>query len=416
MKKIMITLFALALSGCTPAAAMNVLSKTEGHLNSDKEVYRLDEDWLKNYNDFAFDLHQKLIDDDDSTFFSPASILLALAMTSQGAHQETLNQMLKVFHMEDVDQNEFAQTMKQFQLRLLTYKYNTLSLANSIWMRKGYDEFVRDEFLNINRENYGAFIASLDFNDPQASKTINHWVKDNTGGLIDKIVEDQINPLTVMFLINTIYFNAEWMEKFEKKDTRDDTFYAKTPKQIKFMNQDAAFPYVETDDYQAVMLPYKEYESSMIIFLPKEGKNIELTSDLYQQIFRDMVSQTLSAAKGLTVRLSLPKMELSTEVKLAETLQALGMTDAFDPGLADFSQMSSSAIEDQLHIANVLHKAVLKVDEKGTEAAAATSVEMGVTSMPISDVSMIVNRPFTVILADATGAVIFMGHVLDPLP
>jgi serpin B len=182
------------------------------------------------------------------------------------------------------------------------------------------------------------------------------------------------------------------------------------------MNQDATFPYVETEDYQAVMLPYKEYESSMIVFLPKEGKNIELTSQLYQQIFDEMTAQTLAAQKGLTVRLSLPKMELSTEIRLVDTLKTLGMTDAFDPGLADFSRMSSTALQDQLHIANVLHKAVLKVDEKGTEAAAATSVEMGVTSMPMSDVSMMVNRPFTVILADATGAVIFMGNVLDPMP
>jgi serine protease inhibitor len=416
MKKIMIAIFAIALSACTPATAMNVLSKTEGHLNTKEEVLRLEDEWLKSYNDFAFDLHRQLIDDEDSTFFSPASILLALAMTAQGADQETLNQMLRAFHMENVDQSDFARQMKLFQQRLLSHKYNTLNLANSIWMRKGYDEFIRDEFLNINKENYGAFIAGLDFNDPAASKTINNWVKDNTGGLIDKIVEEQINPMTVMFLINTVYFKAEWMEKFEKNSTRDDTFYAKTPKQVKFMNQDAIFPYVETDDYQAVMLPYKEYESSMIVFLPKEGKNIELTSDLYEQIFREMVSQTLSATRGKTVRLSLPKMELSTEVKLVETLKALGMTDAFDPGKADFSMMSSTALQDQLHIANVLHKAVLKVDEKGTEAAAATSVEMGVTSMPISDVSMIVNRPFTVILADATGAVIFMGQVLDPLP
>jgi serine protease inhibitor len=415
MKKIMIALSALALSACTPATAMNVLSKTNGHLSSSEEVFRLDEDWLKDYNDFAFDLHSR-IKDDESTFFSPASILLALGMTAQGANHQTLDQMLKIFNMDQINQTDFAETMKQFQLRLLSYQYNTLTLANSIWMRKGYDEFVLDEFLDINKENYGAFIAGLDFNDPAASKTINEWVKTNTGGLIDKIVEDQISPLTVMFLINTIYFKAEWMEAFEKKDTRDDTFYAKTPKQVRFMNQESVFPYVETDDFQAIMLPYKEYESSMIVFLPKEGKNVSLTSELYQQIFEEMTKQTLSAYRGTTVHLSLPKMELSTEVKLVETLKALGMTDAFNPSFADFSLMSSTALQDQLHIANVLHKAVLKVDEKGTEAAAATSVEMGVTSMPIYDVSMIVNRPFTLILADASGAVIFMGDVLDPMP
>jgi serpin B len=129
-----------------------------------------------------------------------------------------------------------------------------------------------------------------------------------------------------------------------------------------------------------------------------------------------MTAQILSATRGKLVRLSTPKMQLATEVKLAEALNALGMVDAFSPEKADFSKMSSTALQQQLHIAGVLHKAVLKVDEKGTEAAAATSVEMGVTSMPIIDAYMKVNRPFTVILADATGAVIFMGDVLDPQP
>jgi serine protease inhibitor len=416
MKKFVIACFALALAACTPAAAMNVLSKTEGHLDSNDEVYRLDQDWLKSYNDFAFDLHLQLMDGKDSTFFSPASILLALGMTAQGADKDTLLQMLSAFHMENLDSLEFAEMMKQFQQRLLTQKYNTLNLANSIWIRQGVEESIRDDFLQINKDYYGAFVAGLDFNDPQASKTINDWVKNNTKGLIDKIVEDQINPLTLMFLINTVYFKGEWMETFDKNLTRDDTFYAKNPKQVKFMNQDAFFPYVETDDYQAVMLPYKEFESSMIIFLPKEGKDIVLTAPLYQEIFEDMTAQILSATRGNLVRLSLPKMQLATEIKLAEALSALGMVDAFRPDKADFSKMSTTALQDQLHIAGVLHKAVLKVDEKGTEAAAATSVEMGVTSIPMIDAVMKVDRPFTVILADATGAVIFMGDVLDPQP
>lgn len=416
MKKIMIALTALALSACTPAAAMNVLSKTEGHLNSNEEVYRLDQEWLKSYNDFAFNMHFQLMDGKEGTFFSPASILLALGMTAQGADQNTLQQMLAAFSMDNMDQLKFAEMMKQFQLRLLTHKYNTLNLANSIWIRKGVEESIRDDFLKINKDFYGAFIAGLDFNDPQASKTINGWVKDNTNGLIDKIVEEQINPLTLMFLINTVYFKGEWIDKFDKNLTQDDTFYAKNPKQVKFMNQDAFFPYVETDDYQAVMLPYKEYESSMIIFLPKESKEIKLTADLYSEIFKNMTAQILSATRGKLVRLSIPKMQLATEVKLADALKALGMVDAFNPNEADFSKMSSTALQQQLHIAGVLHKAVLKVDEKGTEAAAATSVEMGVTSMPIIDAYMKVNRPFTVILADATGAVIFMGDVLDPQP
>jgi serpin B len=416
MRKFLIAYLALFLVACTPAAAMNVLSKTEGHLQSDQEVYQLDEFWLKSYHDFVFDLHRQLADDKDNTFFSPASIMLALGMTSQGADQATLDQMYKAFHIQNTDQIEFAKQMKQFQLRLLTHKYNTLTLANSIWMRKGYDEFVRDDFLKINKDYYGAYIAALDFNDPLASKTINGWVKTNTKGLIDKIVEDQINPLTVMFLINTVYFKAEWMETFDKNLTKNDTFYAKKPKQVKFMNQDATFPYVETEDYQAVMLPYKEFESSMIIFLPKEGKDITLSSDLYQEIFNNMTAQILSAYKGKLIRLSLPKMELATEISLVAALKSMGITHAFDAGLADFSKMSTSALSDQLHIANILHKAVLKVDEKGTEAAAVTSVEMGVTSMPMINASMIVNRPFTLILADASGAVIFMGDVIDPQP
>ncbi len=414
MKKTMLALLSLVLAACTPAVAMNVLSKTEGHLNQSEDIYRLDETWLKNYTAFAFDLHRQITDDKENTFFSPASILLALGMTTQGANNQTLRQMLDVFHMGQFDAQSFAESMKLFQQRLLTPKTHTLNLGNSIWMRKGYDANVKEDFLSVNRKYYGAFIAALDFNDPAASKTINQWVKDNTKGLIDKIVEDQISPLTVMFLINTVYFKADWQDMFDKNLTREDTFYAKNPKQVKFMNQDAYFPYVETDDYQAVMIPYKDFQSSMIVFLSKEGKDVHLTAELYDQLFNDLSFQIISAYRGKLVRLSLPKMELATEIKLVDVLKSLGMTDAFNPAVADFSNLSTTALSDQLHIANVLHKAVLKVDEKGTEAAAVTSVEVGVTSVPVIDATMKVNRPFTVILADATGAILFMGDVQDP--
>ena len=414
MKKTVLALLSVVLAACTPATAMNVLSKTEGHLNQSEDIYRLDETWLKSYTSFAFDLHRQMADDKENTFFSPASILLALGMTAQGANDQTLRQMLDVFHMGQLDAQSFAESMKLFQQRLLTPKTHTLNLGNSIWMRKGYDTHVKEDFLSVNRDYYGAFIAALDFNDPAASKTINQWVKDNTKGLIDKIVEDQISPLTVMFLINTVYFKADWQDMFDKNLTRNYTLYAKTAKQIKFMNQDAYFPYVETEDYQAVMIPYKDFQSSMIVFLPKEGKDVRLTAELYDQLFKELSFQIISAYRGKLVRLSLPKMELATEIKLVEVLKNLGMTDAFNPAAADFSNLSTTALTDQLHIANVLHKAVLKVDEKGTEAAAATSVEIGVTSVPEIDAFMKVDRPFTVILADATGAILFMGDVLDP--
>lgn len=406
----------LFMSACSTTSPIQILESSSGHLENPLEVKTLDESWLERYHAFVFDLDHELKDSSKNVFYSPASILLALGMSAQGADKETWAQMIDAFHMKTLDQADFALALRTFQSKLLSYETNTLEIANSLWILDSYTEQVRPDFLKVNRESFGASIASLDFNDPASADVINEWVKKNTKGLIEKIVEPPIDPMTVMFLINTIYFKADWEDPFTKEATYSDVFHGPQDKNIDYMRQLNSYPYLETADYQVVALPYADQEAFMMVYLPKADSSITLDSTLYASLSKDLRDQMIHGSSAGLIELHLPKMDLSMRTQLNENLIALGIRDAFDPSFSDFSKMSSNALSDQLHISSVMHEAVLKVDEKGTEAAAVTSIEMGTTSMPIISGIMKVDHPFKLILADASGAILFMGDIIDPMP
>jgi serpin B len=287
-----------------------------------------------------------------------------------------------------------------------------LNIVNAIWGQEGY-AFL-PEFLDVLAQNYGAGLRLLDFvGAPEESRrVINDWVSEQTEGKIrDLIAQGLINPMIRLVLTNAIYFNAPWSFPFEPQDTEEGTFHLLDGGEVTvpMMNQSLKFPYAEGEGYQALELPYGLGELSMLILLPQAGQfeafESSLTADRADRIVRDL--------EEWGVTLAMPKFKFESSFDLGETLAAMGMPNAFDAGSepADFSGMTGSR---DLSIAFVVHKAFVSVDERGTEAAAATGVGMAV-SAPQRNAEFIVDRPFIFLIRDReTGAILFLGRVVNP--
>jgi serpin B len=253
----------------------------------------------------------------------------------------------------------------------------------------------------------------LDFAaDPESSRdTINNWISDQTEGRIkDLIPRGALDKLTRLVLTNAIYFNAAWATPFEKSQTQDGPFHLQSGGQVTvpMMRQTKSFGYAEGQNYQAVELPYDGRELSMVILLPKSGQ-----FDAFEGALNaGQVNTILKNLKQRQVVLSLPRFKIESEFNLAATLAAMGMPAAFSSE-ADFSGMDGGK---NLFISDVIHKAFVTVDEAGTEAAAATAVVMGLTSvMPEQPVEVTVDRPFVFLIRDVqTGAILFVGRIVNP--
>ena len=249
--------------------------------------------------------------------------------------------------------------------------------------------------------------------DPSTLTTINQWVNTNTNGKITKIL-DEINPDTVLFLINAIYFKGTWQTEFDPSHTRDGTFHLGTDgeKQVPMMTRTGDYPYYENHEekFQAISLPYGDGRMSMYIFLPYRESDLNtFLNGLDTENWEHWISQF----NEQEVFLSMPKFKLEYEKMLNNPLQSLGMDIAFAPEAADFSRMADlEALGQNLYIGEVLHKAVVEVNEEGTEAAAVTSVGIRATSAPPA---FIADRPFFFAIRDnETKTVLFMGTVVDP--
>ncbi len=412
MKKniFVMTLCFLLLTGCVFNARMNVISSTPGRLTNIRKINNLDRRTSDLFNNFAINIYNELYEMNENLFISPASIYLALAMTYNGANGQTATEMANVLGSGDLSLEQFNQLSRDLQYLILGYEKTKFELANSIWIRDTFEEFVNKDFLNRNKEYYGAMISALDFNDSRAKNTINNWVNKNTKGRIKKAIENDINPLTVMFLINTIYFKADWKTPFEKNKTTDSVFYTiDGEKNIKMMNSINQYGYVENDILQGIMLPYNDNQTSMIVLLPKDDiVDINLNANNINDLINYMKNNKA------TVSVSMPKIKMEYEKNLKEPLSRLGMPTSFT-SLADFSNMATNAAESGLHIADVAHKSFLAIDEKGTEAAAMTKVQMDVTSMPQIDYTMNINRPYIFAIIDNnSNTILFIGTIFKP--
>jgi len=367
---------------------------------------------------FAFALYQAIRQEPGNLFYSPYSISLALAMTYAGARGNTERQMADVLRFT-LPQERLHPAFNALDQALASRgagakskdgKPFRLSVANSLWGRAGY-KFL-PAFLDTLAVNYGAGLRLVDFQAaPEAArKTINDWVSQQTEDKIrDLIPPGAIDTLTRLVLANAIYFNAAWLHPFEKESTQDGPFYLLDGSQVTvpMMRQDAHFRYFAGEGVQAVELPYDGEEVSMVILVPDKGRFPAFEAALTA----DQVADILAKMEFASVNLTMPKFKYDASLSLADTLKAMGMSDAFSMS-ADFSGMDGTR---NLAITDVFHKAFVAVDEAGTEAAAATAVVIGLTAMPASPVDLTVDRPFVFLIRDVqTGAILFVGRVLNP--
>jgi serpin B len=369
---------------------------------------------VSGFNKFGFKLYSQILDREggNNLFVSAPSVAQALSMAYNGAVGETKEAMSRALEIQGLNHEALNQANLQLKTILASSDPKvTLQVANSLWARKGLT--FNPEFVRRNTEFYGAQVAVLDFEDPNAPATMNSWVKNNTGGKIEKII-DQIESNSILFLINAIYFKGLWSDPFEKDLTKevDFTTGAGAQKRHPLMHQQGSYQYFEDQIFQAVSIPYGSRRMSMYLFLPASGRSL---NEFHKALSAENWDAWMSKFQKTPGEIAVPRFKLEFETKLNEALKTLGMESAFNPNKADFSGIIETS--DRVYISNVKHKTFVDVNEEGTEAGAATSVEIGVTSMRAEPkpFKMIINRPFFCAIRDnSTGLVVFMGSIIDP--
>ena len=363
-------------------------------------------------NKFAFDLYFQLDKSESGNlFYSPYSISAALAMTYEGAKGQTADEMKSVFHFSESNilRPNFAAIYNDINKGAKDYELKT---GNALWVQQDFP-FLTD-YKNRVEKYFGGKAANLDFiNESEKSRqTINSFIGEQTNNKIKNLIPTGfLNTMTRLVLTNAIYFKGTWQWEFDTSNTRDGDFkitptnIVKTP----MMNMDsdkASLKYADSGDLQILELPYKGDEISMLVLLPSENLDaIEtaLTSEKLNEYKSKMKETKLDS-------ISLPKFEFDTKYFMKDTLSALGMPTAFSKS-ADFSGMTGKK---DLFISFVIHQAYVKVDEKGTEAAAATAVGMQTTSIGPRTYFR-ADHPFIFIIQDKdTGNILFLGRVVDP--
>ncbi len=371
-------------------------------------------------NEFALALFAKLRAGEGNLFFSPYSISTALAMTYAGARGETETQMVKVlcFPTSPVvpDRQQltsvFGRIIKGLNNRGQKGGYE-LTVANALWGQQGY-EFLK-EFLELIKTSYDGQLNEVDFvaAAETARKTINAWVEEKTRNKIkDLIPRGVLSSLTRLVLTNAIYFKGSWAREFETDRTEETPFTLINGDKVNvpMMNQTAEFGYMETEDFQGLELPYVDNELSMIILLPKRFDGL---ADFEKMLTTENLSQWLRRLHKRKVIASIPKFRITDEFSLASVLESMGMTAAFTPDVADFSGMNGKR---DLFISAVIHKAYVDVNEEGTEAAAATAVVVGITSVGPGQTPVFrADHPFLFLIRDNhSGSILFIGRVMNP--
>lgn len=363
------------------------------------------------YSSFALRLMQKTSKEGENTLLSPASVYLALAMTANGADGNTRRQMLEVLGAADLD--ALNKDCRDLQSVLVGNPNGYFRLANSLWIDKAAASSIQPAFLEANREYFGADVR-LEAFDGGIVEKINRWVSDNTAGRIDELL-DELDPLAFMVLVNTLLFEGAWKEPFFTPATSDGTFHAITgDKTLPMMHQtrDKALWY-EDGTVQATRLPFDDGRTALLLALPK-GELHEWLASLTPEALGKLTAGQ-DTCQRLT--LTLPRFRVSYKEDLKETLEAMGMPDAFSVEKADFSGMVKPDGEIMLpHIDKVEHETVLEVSEKGATAAAATAFALKAGSPRVDEIKeLTLDRPFFCALVDEkTGAVLFGGAVYDP--
>ena len=415
--------FPIALAGCGSNGAPPKVDVAASSFQrvADPQVSEADSTQVASDNAaFALDVYKRLGATNTNIVFSPASISIALAMTYAGAAGTTATEMAQTLHFT-LPPERLHPAFNALDQALASRGEGKLGadggpmrlhMVNAAWAERTYK--FRSDYLDTLALNYGAGVNLLDFiSAPDPSRlTINSWVANKTEDKIkDLLLPGSITDMTRLVLTNAVYFNAAWSTPFDPANTHDASFNLLDGSQVttKFMNETLyGVLAMQGSNFVAASLPYQDDRLSLLLVVPDAGQFSQVESSMDAAALGNLVAGLISQQ----VLLGLPRFRVETGTKLADVLKTLGMTSAFLCGEADFSGMDGTR---NLCISEVIHKAFIDVAEKGTEAAAATAVVMRNGSAAPSGLLIYADRPFLYFLRDQpTGAILFMGRVVDP--
>lgn len=368
---------------------------------------KIDTDTISSNSQFAFNIFKELDaeDNNQNIFISPLSISTALAMTYQGAETTTKEAMANTLQYANIDDEKLNESYKNLIPYLKQFDRKIeLNISNSIWIKEGKE--IKEDFISTNKDIFDASVAFLDFSKSNAANEINQWISNATKKKIHKMIEPPIPSNIIMYLINAIYFKGDWEKKFDKKNTFDSQFYAGdgTTNQVMMMRRNGKVEYGHGDDFKAVRLPYGNGKVAMYCILPDKDVPINTFINSLDLDRWSIIKESISETDD--VELQLPRFKLEYGIKnLNDSLIELGMGEAFTDR-ADFSKISEG-----VYISDVLHKAVIEVNEEGSEAAAVTVVAIK-EAAAVEPITFIADRPFVFVIADdETGTILFMGKL-----
>lgn len=345
----------------------------------------------------------------ENIFISPYSVGVALAVAFNGASGESRQAIAETLELQGMNLEEVNRGKAALATALVKLDPKLqLTIANSLWARKGMP--FKPDFIVRNTEYYGAHVENLDFYDPAVPARINEWVARKTRGKIQKIVA-RVNPQTVIFLVNAVYFKGTWTHGFNKNNTAPGTFTLPDGRQQQhpMMSQTGRFRHLAGENFQAVSLPYGSGKVSMYVFLPNPDSGL---AEFYGSLNADNWERWLPQFREKKGRIVMPRLKLEYECTLNDTLKNLGMAVVFDPHRADFRDLID--VSENAYLSNVKHKTLVEVHEEGTEAAGVTSVEVGLTCVT-GEFYLVADRPFFfAIRDDETGVLLFTGSIVAP--
>lgn len=403
----------LAALGCNPAIqpSPNDIAKIPAPVAQPSPTkapsLKADDPIITATNQFGLKLFRQL-DTRGNVMISPLSISLALRMAMNGAAGETLNQMNQALGFQGMDLSRVNDNSQALQAALTSDPAVNLSIANSIWTKKGFT--FEPSYLDSTVKAYQAKVSDLDFADPNAAKIINGWVNESTNGKISSIVPNPLPSSAVMYLINAVYFKGKWVSPFDTSSTNPEAFTLSdgTTIQTPMMHKKEGGAFTLEGGRTGITMAYKDGAFEMVAILPAERENApDLIGALAE---KDLLGQQ-TAIPG-PVDLSFPKFKASYETVLNDPLAKLGITEAFTDH-ADFSKMRSAR---DVSISQVRHKTYIDVTEEGTEAAAVTSIGMRrATAFMLKPRELKFNRPFVYLIRHReSGQVLFLGLVMNP--
>ena len=365
-------------------------------------------------NEFGLELFQQIRNEstEENIMISPLSISVAFAMAYNGADGSTKTEMEKAMKLNGLTPEQINNSYKMLINALQSLDKDVVfELANAIYYADGFQ--VKTDFLNINKNIYDAEVEKLDFAAPAAVETINNWVAGKTHDKITKIIE-KLNPLDRMVLLNAVYFNGIWKNKFAEEGTHNLPFTKTddTTIEVAMMNKEEKLGYTTNSLFSAIKMPYGEGQYNMIVMLPANGKNAQ---DVINSLSSENWKNWELAFKTTdNVVVTMPRFKYEFKTELNKMLTKMGMAKAYQPGIADFSKISA----EDLYISAALHKSYIDVNENGTEAAAVTSITFSNTSAGNEPPKtyFTVNKPFVFAITEKdTEAILFIGEVQHPV-